>query len=56
MVIISVGQRYKSTEGKQDYRTGSEITYEERGVLMNIGKFKDSYDKDRKLRFFNCNI
>jgi len=56
VVIILVGQECKSTKGKQDYRTGSEITYEEREVLMNIGKFKDSYNKDRKPRCFNCNI
>ena len=23
---------------------------------MNIGKSKDNYNKDRKLRCFNCNI
>ena len=23
---------------------------------MNIGKSKDNFDKDKKPRFFNCNI
>ena len=48
VVMILVGQKCKSTKGKQDYRTGSKITYKERGVLINIGKFKDSYKKRRK--------
>ena len=56
VVIVLVGQECKSTKGKQNYRTGSEITYKERGVLMNIRKFKDSYNKDRKPRCFNYNI
>ena len=56
MVITSVIQEYKFTEDKQDYRIESGITYRGRGAFMNIGKSKYNYNKDRKLRCFNCNI
>jgi len=56
VAIILVKQRYKSTEGRQDYRIGLEITYGERGIPVDIGKSKDNYDKDRKPRCFNYNI
>jgi len=56
VVITSVGQEYKSTEERQDYRAGSEITYGGKGSPMNIRKFKDKYNKDRKPRYFNCNV
>jgi len=32
------------------------ITYRDRGVLIDIGKSKDNFDKDKKLRCFNYNI
>jgi len=54
-LIISVGQRYESTKIRQDYRIGSEIIYEGKGTPMNIGKFKDNYNKDRKPKHFNYN-
>jgi len=44
-VITLVGQGYESTEGRQDYKIESGITYGERGEFMNIGKFKDNYNK-----------
>jgi len=56
VAITSVGQEYKSIEGRQDYRTETEITYGEKGVFMKIRKSKDNYDKDRKPRCFNYNI
>jgi len=56
MAVISVKQEYKSTEGKQDYRTKSEITYGRREVPIDIGKFRDNYDKDEKSKYFNCNV
>ena len=56
MTIISVKQGYESTKCKQNYKIGLEITYRGREVLMDIGKFKDNYNKDRKPRYFNCNI
>ncbi len=43
-------------KSRNDYRIELEITYGGRGALMDIGKFKDNYDKDRKPRCFNCNI
>ena len=54
-LIILVEQRYESTKIRQDYRIGSEIIYEEKGTPMNIGKFKDNYNKDRKPKYFNYN-
>jgi len=56
MTITLVRQGYKSIEGKQDYRTRSEITYGEREVSIDIRKSKNNYSKDRKPRCFNCNI
>ena len=56
MVIILVGQRYKFTKSKQDYRTGTGMTYRKRDVFMVIEKAKENFDKDGKPRYFNCNI
>jgi len=56
IAIISVGQEYESMESRHDFKTGSEITYREREVLINIGKFKNNYYKDRKSKCFNCNV
>ena len=56
MAITLVGQEYKFTEGRQDYRIGSGITYRGRGVPINIEKSKDNYNKDGKLMCFNCNV
>jgi len=35
MAILSVGQGYESTEGRNDYRTSTEIMYEEQGCCGN---------------------
>ena len=56
VAITLVGQRYKSIESRYDYWTGIGITYGERVISMEIRKFKDNYNKDGKLRCFNCNI
>ena len=56
IAITLVGQEYKPTEGRQDYKTGLEITYGERESPMNIRKSKDKYDKDRKPIYFNYNV
>ena len=58
MEIISVRQEYKSIEGRQNYRIEIEIETIYRGIKVpiDIGKSKDNYNKDRKLRCFNCNI
>jgi len=50
MTIISVEQGDESTKGKQNYKIGLGITYRRREALMNIGKFKDNYNKDKKPR------
>ena len=39
VVITSVGQEYKSTEERQDYKTGTWTTYG-RGTLIDIRKIK----------------
>jgi len=54
--ITLVKQGYEFTEGKQDYRTRSEITYRKRELSIDIRKAKDNYNKDRKSRCFNCNV
>ena len=42
VAITLVEQGYKSTKGRQDYRTGLGITYKERRVSMDIGKAKNN--------------
>ena len=56
VAIILVEQRYKSTESRYDYRTGTGITYRGRVTLIEIGKSKDNHNKDGKPRCFNCNV
>ena len=52
--ITSVGQDYKSTEGRHDYKTSTGTTYGGQGQPMDIGKSNDNF-KDRKPKCFNCN-
>jgi len=56
MTITSVEQEYELMESQYNYKTETGVTYRERGVSMEIGKSRDNYDKDGKLRCFNCNI
>ena len=55
MAIISVGQGYESIEGRDNYRTETEMIYREQGLPMDIGKSKDNF-KNRKPKYFNCKI
>ena len=43
-------------KSRQDYRIGTEMAYRGRDIFMDIGKAKDNFDKDRKPKYFNCNI
>ena len=54
VAITSVGQEYESTEGRQDYKTATEMTYGGRGQSIDIGKSSDNF-KDGKPKCFNCN-
>jgi len=54
VVITSVGQGYKSTEGRHDYKTSMGITYGGKGQPMDIGKSNNNF-KDGKPKCFNCN-
>jgi len=54
VTIMLVGQGYKSTEGRHDYKTSTGIIYGGRGQLMDIGKSNDNF-KDGKPKCFNCN-
>jgi len=54
VVITSVEQGYKSTEGQNDYKMSIEITYREQGQPMGIGKSNNNF-KDGKPKCFNCN-
>ena len=54
VAITSVGQGYKSTEGRYDYKTSTRTIYGGRGQPMDIGKSNNNF-KDRKLKCFNCN-
>ena len=40
MAITLVEQEFKSIENRQDYRTGTGMTYEEIDISMDIGKAK----------------
>ena len=55
MAIISVGQEYKSMESWQDYRTSTGTTYGRRGIFIDSRKVKDNFNKDKRLKCFNCN-
>jgi len=54
VVITSVRQGYKSTEGQNNYKTGTEIIYRERGQPIDIGKSNNNF-KDEKPKYFNYN-
>jgi len=56
VAVTSVGQEYKFIESRHNYRTRIGIIYGGRGALIEIGKSKDNYDKDRKPRYFNYNV
>ena len=56
VAITSVGQEYEYMEGRQDYKIGTRTTYRERNIPIDIGKSKDNFNKDRKLKYFNCNV
>ena len=56
VTITSVSQEYKSTEGKQDYRMETEMTYRERSIPMNTRKAKNNFNKDKRPKCFNCNV
>ena len=56
VAITSVSQGYKSTKGRQDYRMGTEMTYRERSIPMDTRKAKDNFNKDRRPKYFNCNV
>jgi len=54
VAITSVEQKYESTEGCYDYKTGTGMAYGGQGQPMNIGKSNDNF-KDGKPKWFNCN-
>ena len=54
MVITSVRQEYKFTEGQNDYKTSTGVTYGEWGQLMDIEKSNKNF-KDGKPKCFNYN-
>jgi len=54
MAITSVEQGYESTEGRNNYKTGTEMTYGGQEQPMDIGKSNDNF-KDGKPKYFNCN-
>jgi len=56
VAITSVGQEYEFTESQHDYKTGTGTIFGGKGASMDIGKFRDNYDKEGRSRCFNCNI
>ena len=55
VAITSVGQRYESTEGCQNYQTEIGTIYGEQGLSMEIRKSNENF-KNRKQKCFNCKI
>ena len=43
-------------ESQHDYKTGTGITFGGRGAPMNIGKSRNNFDENGKLRCFNYNL
>jgi len=43
-------------ESQHDYKTSTGTIFGGRGVPMDIGKSQDSFDENKKLKCFNCNI
>ena len=56
MAITIVGQGYKSTESRHNYKTNTGITFGGKRVPMDIGKSRNNFDKNGKPRCFNCNL
>jgi len=54
VAITSVRQGYK-LESQQNYRTKTETIYKEREASMKFEKAKDNFNKDERLKYFNCN-
>jgi len=54
VAITSVRQGYKSTEGHQDHKIETGMTYSGQEQPMDIGKSNNNF-KDRKPKCFNCN-
>ena len=54
MAIISVGQEYKSTKRRHNYKTSTGTRYRGQGQPMDIRKSNDNF-RDGKLKCFNCN-
>ena len=54
VAITSVGQGYKSTEGRHNYKTSTGTIYGGQGQPMDIGKSNDNF-KDGRPKCFNYN-
>ena len=54
VAIMSVGQEYKPTEGRNDYKTSTGTIYKGQGQPMDIRKSNDNF-RDGKPKCFNCN-
>ena len=55
VVIISVDQEYKLTKEWYDYKTRTGTVYKKQKMLIDIGKAKDNYNKDKRPKYFNYN-
>jgi len=55
VAITSVGQGYESMESRNNYKTSIGTIFGEQGIPMDIGKAWDSFNENRRPRYFNCN-
>ena len=56
VAITAVEQEYESMESRHNYKTSTVITFRGRGTPMDIGKSRNNFDENRKLRCFNYNV
>jgi len=54
VAITLVSQGYESMEGRNNYKTSTEITYGGQGQPIDIGKSNENF-KDGKPKYFNDN-
>jgi len=56
VAITVVGQGYESTESQHNYKTSTGTIFGGRRAPMDIGKSRNNFDKNGKLRCFNYNL
>jgi hypothetical protein len=53
--ILSIGQGYESTEIRNDYHTGTGVTFGWSGQPMDIGRQMPAFNEKGQPKCFKCN-